>query len=887
MIYLTLLAVGIPGCADDGDPPPQAVATWPAELAASSTAIEPGTRWLSAITRGPSTSTISADGRLAVLRSPAETMVYDLSTGQQLYSWPASKIGVQFTSDGRYLLTRQMVTFELWETIDFQKMQEFAGQPPEWKQLRHSQPPVAAVNSDASQVAVSNSRRLFDRTEPDSVILFNRDGWERRLLQLPADVSVFSLQYVGHDRLLGLSGRATDGHFSDSTWLWNTTTSEVVFQVPASGIVKASDDNRWIGILNKSTGTNNAGREAAAMDLSVYSSRTGTLAVRLRRDDPVRDFCFRPDGERLLICVGDQLFEYDTTDWQGHFVSTNQGQPIASVAYSRNGERRFATVEIPNGVDDDVDHHLRAWDALLNRQLNIPDFPFSSYNGMEKLYFFPTGDRFLDYIGEFKVRDVLTGDTLQTAPQHRAPESISSFARNGRYFLTRNTLTEASTGRQRIWHVQGDNFQFVDNDRTLFSYDYSDAYLTNVATGIVQARLGPEHATRTAACSSDGRSVVQSVRYHNDRPAPRLVICNTEQPDSPTIVPGIADALAVAPNGKQFAAANAVGISLHDITTGLQMQHLWKPPGRVLELQYSPKGVALLAVGVVGYESDLGRIAPDAAGWAAIYHFDRAASRPLDGHQGTVRCADFSSDGLQCVTGCDDGRIRLWNVNTARCLHEFTAHQARINDVAYSPLGDRILSAADDGTAVHEIPDFVGKPFERSSLATEFQPVEGINAWNGHRHKDLDGRLVAPIENAVRAVAPANWELIQVGTEDQLTNRPSRWLQRARDIRQVQPNKPTYDHLIRGYDLRITAQGHDHEVWVAYSGKQIIVRDSDHKTLFEFSDESRIESVSLSRDGRLLSIVQLTNRADTVRGNSQFRLRVFERSNRPPEMRIS
>lgn len=876
IICLISLAAASAGCVEESPRPHAAAQEPPAELVRADREFPRGPHWLSEPTMGPTTSAISADGRLAALKSTSRTTVYDLHTGQELHSWPADRIGVQFSMDGRYLLARRKVTFELWQTNDFQEVGEFSGRPTDWKQLRHSQPPVATVNHDASQIAVSNSRQLFDQSQPESVILFDRNGRAERSLKLPKQARVFSLQYVGADRLLGLAGRAAGGHNSELTWLWNTNTGEVVLRAPSSAIVKASDDNRWIGVLNRSAGIPNGMRTQLPMDLSVYSSRTGEPAVQLRRDEPVRDFCFRPDGERLLICVDDQLYEYDTTDWQGHFVSTNQGPPIASVAYSPGGTRRFATVEIPNGVDDDVDHHLRAWDAALNRQLEIPDFPFASYNGMEKLYFFPEGDRFLDCIGEFKVRDVLTGATLQTAPQHRAPESISSYTRSGRYFLTRNKLTEASTGRQRIWHLSGDEFRFVERDQTLFSFDYSGAYLTDVAGGVLQAQIGPEHATRTAACSADGKVIVQSIRYYNDQPAPRFVISRTDQLDVPCILPGIASALAVAPNGKQFAAANAEGIAQHDITTGLRMKHLWKPPGRVLDLQYSPDGAVVLAVGVVGYETDEGRIAPDADGWAAVYHFDREASKPLEGHLGTVRCADFSSDGLHCVTGGDDGSIRLWNVRTARCLHEFKAHQARINDVAYSPLNDRILAAADDGTALHEIPDSVSNSEKQSEVAGDFKAVEGVNAWNGHRHKDLNERLFPLPENNTPAAYPANWQLLQVGKANQLTNRPSRWLKRARNIRQIQPNEPTYDHLVRGYELRVTAPDQDHEAWVAHSYKQLIVRDADDKTLFEFSDDSRVESVSLSRDGRLLSVIQLTNRADTVRADSRFRLRVFD-----------
>jgi small GTP-binding protein len=57
----------------------------------------------------------------------------------------------------------------------------------------------------------------------------------------------------------------------------------------------------------------------------------------------------------------------------------------------------------------------------------------------------------------------------------------------------------------------------------------------------------------------------------------------------------------------------------------------------------------------------------------------------------------FSSDGERALTGAKDKTVRIWDVETGRCLRVLTGHTGEVNGLAFSKDQRRILSCADDG----------------------------------------------------------------------------------------------------------------------------------------------------------------------------------------------
>lgn len=79
---------------------------------------------------------------------------------------------------------------------------------------------------------------------------------------------------------------------------------------------------------------------------------------------------------------------------------------------------------------------------------------------------------------------------------------------------------------------------------------------------------------------------------------------------------------------------------------------------------------------------------------------DHVAWQPivLNGHTAAVGRGDFSPDGQQILTASDDGTARLWDL-TGKQLAVFEGHTGIVQGAVFSPDGQQVLTASGDGTA--------------------------------------------------------------------------------------------------------------------------------------------------------------------------------------------
>jgi len=68
----------------------------------------------------------------------------------------------------------------------------------------------------------------------------------------------------------------------------------------------------------------------------------------------------------------------------------------------------------------------------------------------------------------------------------------------------------------------------------------------------------------------------------------------------------------------------------------------------------------------------------------------------LEGHSNTARCVVYSPTGNHIASCSTDGTVRLWNINTSACDHEFTDQSQCLEAVAFSHEGDLIATASDN-----------------------------------------------------------------------------------------------------------------------------------------------------------------------------------------------
>ncbi len=73
--------------------------------------------------------------------------------------------------------------------------------------------------------------------------------------------------------------------------------------------------------------------------------------------------------------------------------------------------------------------------------------------------------------------------------------------------------------------------------------------------------------------------------------------------------------------------------------------------------------------------------------------------RILEGHTGPVNSLAWSDDEGCALSGSEDRTVRFWDVNSGRCFRVLEGHADSVLSVAFSGNGERALSGSADGTA--------------------------------------------------------------------------------------------------------------------------------------------------------------------------------------------
>jgi hypothetical protein len=72
--------------------------------------------------------------------------------------------------------------------------------------------------------------------------------------------------------------------------------------------------------------------------------------------------------------------------------------------------------------------------------------------------------------------------------------------------------------------------------------------------------------------------------------------------------------------------------------------------------------------------------------------------RVLEGHTAGVNCVALSGDGGLALSGADDTTVRVWEVESGRCLTILKGHTSTVISVAMSEKGQHVISGSDGGT---------------------------------------------------------------------------------------------------------------------------------------------------------------------------------------------
>jgi|GEM_PF-942440 len=91
---------------------------------------------------------------------------------------------------------------------------------------------------------------------------------------------------------------------------------------------------------------------------------------------------------------------------------------------------------------------------------------------------------------------------------------------------------------------------------------------------------------------------------------------------------------------------------------------------------------------------------PTATSQPAVISKDTAKQlklvKTMNGYEKATTDLAFSPDGRWLAVGCEDGRIRIWDVQSGQALDPIVGHTGRVNALAFSPDGNWLASGAVD-----------------------------------------------------------------------------------------------------------------------------------------------------------------------------------------------
>jgi WD40 repeat protein len=272
-----------------------------------------------------------------------------------------------------------------------------------------------------------------------------------------------------------------------------------------------------------------------------------------------------------------------------------------------------------------------------------------------------------------------------------------------------NSSEVASAGMDRtvkVWDVAKPNRESKElahdtltssiafsHDSRILAADISQGLigLFSVATGHLQATLGPELDAEELAFSPDGKTLASggfdNITFWDLRTInPVATIAGQFGPLL---------ALAYSPSGRTLATLNKRMIRLWDVSARETIASIMNDPGQTrTSLAFHPKH-ELLAVG------DSGSTKKD-SGKVMIHDLSIPGGRVImvGEHTSAVQRVAFSPDGNRLASAAYLGDIIIWDPVTPGVRLPLRGHAQPVNALTWSPNNQRLASASADGTII-------------------------------------------------------------------------------------------------------------------------------------------------------------------------------------------
>ncbi|MGF1495026.1 MAG: WD40 repeat domain-containing protein [Microcoleaceae cyanobacterium] len=423
----------------------------------------------------------------------------------------------------------------------------------------------------------------------------------------------------------------------------------------------------------------------------VWTLQGQLLATLKGHTDWVGGAQFSPDGQSILTTSWDKTARLWNVKGQQLVVFKGHQDIVRSAQFSNDGQSLVTAA---------LDNTAKVW--TLQGEL------FTTLKGHTNVVTsakFGLGDQFILTASSDRTARVwnLGGELLPTLRDHRESVWTAQFSADGQ-----SVVTASSDQTAKLWSIEGELLATLEHDGEVESAQFSPDGQRIVTTSL----------DRTARVWNLQGNLLATLKGHDDE-----VESAQFSPEGQRIITTSLDETAKLwdNNGKLLATLSGHG--------GEVWRAQFDPDGKQIVTTSSDKTAKLwnlqgeLLTTLEGHESTVwsAQFSPDGqkivtSSWdetARIWNLEGELLATLGceaGHNGWVWSAQFSPDGQKIVTASDDKTAKVWDVS-GELLLTLAGHKSKIGQVhghhegsvwnaEFSPDGQKIVTASDDGTAM-------------------------------------------------------------------------------------------------------------------------------------------------------------------------------------------
>ncbi len=483
--------------------------------------------------------------------------------------------------------------------------------------------------------------------------------------------------------------------------------------------------------------------------LRLWSPGSSEPSVLEAHDDQIAACRFAPNGEQLASAGYDGKVLLWTPSGQLERSLPPHLSAVKALAFSDDGARLFSAAE---------DGGIRFWDAS---NWSYQDHPAENPR-WPQLLFTPASERLLSGPHDGRFRSWQMDGRFEETPESIGPINVAATLADG------TALLGLPDGRLVLWDTQ------------------STRPLATLGAAVVALAVPREQEAQSFVAAADRRGRVFRVRLADG--SLTRVSQHLQR----------VEVLAVSAGGRFVASGGwDKQVQLNDAKTGTT-RTLQGHGDVVATLAFSPD-LNFLASG--SWDRTI-RVWP----LQTPLHDQR---RVLRGHRVGVKSARFSHDGRLVVTGGHDNTVRVWDVATGKS-RQLIGHEDHVFRAIFSPNDQLIASSSDDKTVrLWRVPDL------RTSSA-ESQPETALRVLTGHE-ADVEELAFSPdgklLVSAAEDTTARLWNV---------TDGSSRVLLHDHDVTQVafDPSGERFATASRGGQVRVfDRNGRELQVYREHAGE--------------------------------------------------------------------